>query len=286
MKQLLILILLTPCLHAFSQNASISIYKADNKEAAYPRLSKDNNSILFQTNTTGHWQLAILDIATNQISHLTTDSFNNNFPDWSPDNQLLAFCSDRDGNEEIYLMHKDGKGLKRLTNDQSRDIHPYFSTDGRFLLFNSTRGNGSFDIYQYDLHTGTISRLTDTPQNETCARYSPDMQSIVFLKNDHAGDDIFLMDLMTRSITNITNTPPVRDGWPMFSHDGQWIYFSSHQSGVFCIYRIQKDGSLLEKLSNPGPAEEDARVYVAHDGKSFIFNRRSGNTLEIRQASI
>jgi hypothetical protein len=54
-------------------------------------------------------------------------------------------------------------------------IHPYFSPDGKYLLFNSTRDNGSLDVYRLDLATRELLRITDSPMQETCARYSPDM---------------------------------------------------------------------------------------------------------------
>src|SRR5262245_36988508 len=130
-----------------------TIYRVNDKESAYPRFSNDNKKILFQSNASGKWQLQVLDIALNSVRNITHDTANNNFPDWSPDNKLIAFVSDRDGNEEIYLLNTIDSSLKRITNDAARDIHPYFSPDGNFILFNSTRGNGSLDIYRYEIKT-------------------------------------------------------------------------------------------------------------------------------------
>ena len=278
------LIVLSYSVSCLSQKTDDSklMYKVDGKEAAYPRLSADGQRILFQTNENGPWQLYILDIESGHSSPVMSDMYNNNFPDLSADNKWIAFTSDRDGNEEIYLMSVESGETKRITNDGGRDIHPYFSPDGKYLLFNSTRNNGSFDVYRYTIADATLERITDTPENETCARYSPDMSKIVLLQNSDAKDDIMLMDARTFKMKNLSATPQVRDGWPMFSHDNQWVYYSSFETGSACIYRIKPDGSKKTQLTFAAANEEDARVYVARGCGWFVYNKRVGNTIEIR----
>lgn len=58
-----------------------------NIENAYPRLSKDGSTILYQSNRSGSWQLYILDIASKRSIPLTNDTHNNNFPDWDATNE-------------------------------------------------------------------------------------------------------------------------------------------------------------------------------------------------------
>jgi TolB protein len=262
------------------------VYKADGKEAAYPRLSADNKRILYQSNESGKWHLFIMDTSGKKHQQLTEGTSNNNFPDWSADNRLVAFVSNRDGNEEIYLVKTDGTELKRITTDKARDIHPYFSPDGKCLLFNSTRGNGSLDIYRYNLASGNTARLTSTEDQETCARYSPDMKTIVFLRNNEEMDDIFLMEMETSMTRYLTNTPFKTDGWPMFGPDSKWIYYSSMDPGTYCMFRIREDGTSREQLSRAEEGEEHARVFISRTGHLLIFNRRIGRTIEIRSCSI
>ena len=252
-------------------------------ENAYPRLSNDGQRILYQSNRTGSWQLFVMDLTTGEQRRLTTDGFNNNFVDWSPDNQWVAFVSDRDGNEEIYRVRIDGTELERLTDDPARDIHPYFSPDGNSLLFNSTRGNGSLDVYRLELGTRELQRLTDSPMQETCARYSPDMQHIVLLRNDAYSDDVVILDLETGKFDNLTNTPLVIDGWPMYSADGRWIYYSTTISGQHSIHRVRPDGSGDETLTRAAPGEEDGRAFIGRDGQTLIYNKRKAGAIDIRR---
>jgi Tol biopolymer transport system component len=252
-------------------------------ENAYPRLSNDGRRILYQSNRTGSWQLFIMDASTGEQQRLTNDTFNNNFVDWSADNEWVAFVSDRDGNEELYRMRTDGTGLERLTEHPERDIHPYFSPDGKYLLFNSTRDNGSLDVYRLDLATRELLRITDSPMQETCARYSPDMRHIVLLRNGTTSDDVVILDVETKTMSNLTNTPIVIDGWPMYSPDGQWIYYSTMQSGQHSIHRVRPDGSGDEVLTSAAPGEEDGRAFIGSDGRVLIYNKRKDGRIDIRR---
>jgi Tol biopolymer transport system component len=252
-------------------------------ENAYPRLSNDGRRILYQSNRTGSWQLFIADTATGEQQRLTTDTFNNNFVDWSADNQWVAFVSDRDGNEELYRMRTDGSQLERLTEHPERDIHPYFSPDGNYLLFNSTRDNGSLDVYRLDLASRELLRITDSPMQETCARYSPDMRHIVLLRNGSTSDDVVILDVETGELANLTNTPLVIDGWPMYSPDGRWIYYSTMSSGQHSIHRVHPDGSGDEILTSAAPGEEDGRAFIGGDGRVLIYNKRKGGAIDIRR---
>ena len=255
-------------------------------ENAYPRLSSDGRRLLFQSDATGRWQLFLMDITTGGRTRLSDGTADDNFPDWSADGQWVAFVSNRDGDDEIYRMRIDGSGLERLTSHPGRDIHPYFSPDGHHVLFNSTRDNGSFDVYRLTLADRSLQRLTTDAANETCARYAPDMHSIVLLANDTRRDDIVLLDAATGVRTNVTNTPTVRDGWPTFAPDGQWIYYSTMANGRHCVHRIRPDGRDDQPLTDGGDGIEDGRAVATTDGATLVWNRRRPDGIDVLWARL
>ncbi len=253
---------------------------------AYPRISADKKQILYQCNDSGKWALCIYNLESAQNKILLKDTFNNYFADLSMDMKWITFVSDRDGNENIYLMKSDGSSLRRLTDHTARDIHPYFSPDGRYILFNSDRGNGSLDIYRYTIADAKCERLTDTPADETCARYSPDMKDIVFLRNGRSGDDLFVLHLSNFLSENLSNTPLSTDGWPCYSNDGKWIYYSGRYNGSYCLFRISKKGGNPEKITTPEPGEDHARVSLSSDGKLMVYNSEIANSIGIVMCEI
>ena len=117
-------------------------------------------------------------------------------------------------------------------------------------------------------------RLTDTPDDETCARESPDGTQIVYLRNNEFGlDDVFLMNLADSSVTNLTNTPS-RDGWPCWTPSGEGIIFSAAKDGGYKLYHMELKTGTLTPLTNPAPPAYDARANISADGGKIIFNRQ------------
>ncbi len=241
-------------------------------KCAYPRWSKDGKKILYQCDSSGKWKLMEMDIEKKTHKVLVGDSGNNYFADLSADNSWICFVSDRNGNEDLYLAKSDGSSVKCIIRDSARDIHPYFSPDGKYILFNSTRGNGSLDIYRYTISDGSIARLTDTPEDETCSRFAPDMKHIVYLKNSRREDDVYVLDLSNFLSTNISRTPDVHDGWPVYSPSGRWIYYSSMSSGAYSIFQSPSDGKWTTRLTTGKTGHEHTRASISPDGRRILYN--------------
>lgn len=280
----ILLLLVGLTIGAYSQKKQLSCDTLLLKEGvkyAYPRLSADQKSILYQSNESGHWQLKIIHRETQEITLIESDSLNNYFPDWSPDNKHIAFVSDRNGSENIYLFDTETGLSTAITNNKERNIHPYFSPDGKYILYNSTQGNGSLDVYMYDRSTGNHKRITQSKENETCARFSPDMKQLVYLKNSEKGDDIFLYTIKTKSEQNISHTPEIRDGWPVFSADGKSVFYSSLKTGNFCIVHSDLSGKTVQQLTKATEETEHARIFPGKDNSYFIYNLGYGETIAV-----
>jgi dipeptidyl aminopeptidase/acylaminoacyl peptidase len=259
----------------FPTDASVrEVLRMDNVENAYARWAV-GNTIVFQSNRDGRWQLYSMQANGMGQKNLSSNSFNDNFVSTSHDGKLIGFVSDRDGNEEIYIMNVDGSGVRRLTNNSARDIHPYFTPDGKRILFNSTRGGGSFEVYSMDINGENVQRLTSTPDEETCARLSPDGKNIVLLAGlvSVANDDVLLLDASGKNPINITKSTAA-EGWPTWSADGSKVYYASNATGTFCLYEIDKTGKNRRQLTSVTAPFMDARPEVSPDGKQLLFNRQ------------
>lgn len=243
-------------------------------EYAYPRLSKDGRSILFQSNETGSWRICIVATDGGCPVPITSDSTNCYFADWSPDGQRICFVSDRTGNEEIYVMRTDGSPQRQITDNGARNIHPYWSPDGQTIYFSSTMsGRSDLDVYRMAPDGSDLEVALNTANDETCARMSPDGAHLTLLINNETGlDDIFLVNVQDSSLRNLTHTP-TRDGWPCWTPDGSKIVFSAVQDDVFKLFLYDVEKGSIEKLTDPRPPYDDCRADVSPDGK-IVFNRQ------------
>ena len=267
---------LTSCRSTTGPVNPVRILGETGVEYAYPHFSNDGKRILFESNETGFWRLCVLTLQNDQIDVLTGDSVNSYFPDWSPDNSRICFVSDSTGNEQIYLMNSDGSHITQLTHNGARNIHPYWSPNGSKILFNSTMASpDNLEIFQMKPDGTGITRITQTSDQETCARLFADSDRIVYLRNNNHGlDDIFMMSLNDSSVTNLTNTP-ARDGWPTWTPDGSAVVYATIDNGSFKLFRYNIADGSRRRLTDPPPGSDDCRANVSPDGKRIVFNRQT-----------
>lgn len=156
-------------------------------------------------------------------------------------NGRIVFQSDR-GNEkcEIYSLEKEG--IKYMFEGASPD----FSSDGRFLVYISInqRKNENDNIAIYDFKNNK-KELLDTGKmyisRFSIPVFSPNQKKIAFKSSKNNFDNIFIYDLESFSITQVTQFTETekRKGLTIddieWSPDGSYIYFKVFKTGLFKI---------------------------------------------------
>jgi Tol biopolymer transport system component len=178
---------------------------------------------------------------------------------------------------ELYVANADGSGEHKLIGSTGFDYNARFSYDGKWLVFTSEReGRGQSDIYRVRADGTGLERLTDNPAVDDQPSMSPDDGSVAFVSDrDTHRANIWLLDLKTRKVRNLTGSPEIQgdtmkpDGFyrPMWSPDGKWIAFTSdrntewkaHDNGTawehlqeLAVYIIHPDGTDLRRLTAEG----------------------------------
>lgn len=265
----------------------VEVLRMEGVENAYPRWSPDGRRILFQSNRSGRWQLYVMDRDGGNERRLTDNAFDDNFPDWSPDGSQVAFVSNRGGDQDVYVMAMDGSGLRNLSRHPAFDIHPYWAPDGRSVLFNSNRREaGNYDVYRVSADGNDLVRLTDSDDEETCARLSPDGRRIVLLVGEGPGnEEVYRLDADGGNRVDLSRSP-VAEGWPAWSPDGREIVYASRETGIFCLYLMDSEGGHRRRITAPEPPFWDARPQIAADGRSVVFNRSDGRTIAIHRLEL
>ena len=223
----------------------------------------------------------------------------NDMPVWSPDGNSIAFFSDRGGNLDIFVMNSDGSQVEQLTRDafaslyftkSPEDRNPSWSPDGSQIAFESGRDNQMMTYVNHDIYVmaadGTnVKRLTDDGADEGTPRWSPNGESIAYVKMEYFSDqaliesptwDIYVMNVDGTDQIQLT-TDPASELEPSWSPDGAKIAFISDRNGQnFDIYVMNADGSNVTQLTDDS-ANEFGPVW-SPDGKQIVFNSdRNGN---------
>ncbi len=168
-------------------------------------------------------------------------------------------------NEYQYLVAQE----LALGRKMGRDIS--FSSDGNTIAVFAHREKGR-SLLLVDVLNGGLREIIDMDdlEQQSAPAFSPDGRTIAFSAWRNGQFDIFLLDLESRTITNLTNDE-LFDGAPVYSPDGRTVaYVSSVGSGFAKIFRTAVDKPGTRLALTTGESNENDPVY-SPDGKRIYF---------------
>ena len=128
--------------------------------------------------------------------------------------------------DEIYVVRADGTGARNITNNPANDWGPDWSPDGSTIVLNSDR-DGELRGYFAD-PDGSNVRPVGVDSWFEYPSWSPDGTRIVFEGAIGSNYEIFVLDLESGDVTQLTNAAG-DDSWAVWSPDGSMIAFSSER---------------------------------------------------------
>jgi Tol biopolymer transport system component len=245
-------------------------------------------TIVFSSVAPRGWDVYLFDVGTKKSQRLTEHPALDYNAAFSPDGQRVAFVSQRDGNHELYVVNRDGTGLKRLTRDFALDDHPAWSPDGKQIAFCSTRqpakspGKAWNAVYVMNADGAEVRRISPSDASDYSPAWSPrgDWIACASGSGDWGGTDLYVMkpDGSARKFV-VKN-----GGWPTFSADGAALYFHSQREKQWGIFRVNLDGSGLERITPGEVAAYTPRASA--DGKWLVAAVRRGQHRQIERIDL
>ncbi|USO01606.1 MAG: Tol-Pal system protein TolB [Alphaproteobacteria bacterium] len=148
---------------------------------------------------------------------------------------------------------------------------PRYSPDGKKVLMSATDKGAYSHIYEMDLGTKSIRKLTEGKYIDTSPSYSPDGKKIVFNSDRPGTQQLYVMDSNGKNIKRISFGPGGRYAAPVWSPRGDMICFTKIFDGAFHIGVMRTDGK-GERLLSTGYIVEDP--FWSPNGKAIIFTRQ------------
>jgi eukaryotic-like serine/threonine-protein kinase len=255
-------------------------------EEMFPGLFPDGQSLIFASSQTGNWDIYRQAVGDRSAVNLTegSDSYDTQ-PTISPDGARIAFRSSRNGGG-VFVMNIDGSNVTQVTDE---GFNPTWSPDGHELALNddnitnfearNTYPSAS-KLWAVDIASG--KRRVITTRDAVQANWSPHGQRLAFWGEQKGGH----RDIWTVAADGQSEPVPVTDDafvdWnPVWSADGEYLYFLSNRGGEMNLWRVSIDESrgFLRGVPEPAtlPSNNCQHVSFAGNGSGLVYGQSTRN---------
>ncbi len=157
-------------------------------------------------------------------------------PRISPDGTRVALGV-RDEEDDVWVLDLSRETLTRLTFAANADRNPVWTPDDQRVMFNSNRDGVSNLYWRAADGTGTVERLTESPNIQTPSSISPDGTGLVFEEiGPSAGRDLHTLTLDDNRQVEPLVTTAFGERNAEISPDGEWLAYQSDASGRDEVY--------------------------------------------------
>ncbi len=217
---------------------------------------------------------------------------------WSPDSKLFAFVAFSKGRNRLLIADVE---RRRMVNEIEIPgvpsfNYPAWSPKGDEIVV-SGLVDGHNDLFLYNLKTQSVSKLTNDNWCNIHPSWSPDGNTLVYVTDKPSDVDLFTkrmpgyylatINMRDREIKTHHIFPGAQNLNPVYSSDGNEIYFLSNRDGFRNVYRFNpqtgqvfKETHILTGISGMTPLspafshspDKDLFAYSYYfDGKYSVF---------------
>ncbi|MGI8783790.1 MAG: protein kinase domain-containing protein [Acidobacteriota bacterium] len=246
----------------------------------FPSLSPDGKSIVYVSLSSGNWDIYLQRVGGQNPVNLTKDSpATDTQPAFSPDGEHIAFRSSRAGGG-IFIMGATGESVRRLTDF---GYNPVWSPDGKEILCSIESTNWSpqeRDLFDNGLWIVNAAsgqkRQVQGPEDAVQPSWSPSGSRIAYWGLAKGGQrDIWTLPAAGGQPIAVTADKAL-DWNPVWSPDGEYLYFSSDRQGSMNLWRVRIDDQSGKTLAAPEPVTTGVAAWSQHasisrDGKQIAY---------------
>ena len=200
----------------------------------------------------------------------------------SADGKFVAFLSDRDGPYDVWVQQLGSGSFLNITKGQASGLGGRgirvtgFSDDGTHVWWPMT-GPDNKDVVWQAPTLGGAPRPFPRREQSLDMQLSPDLQKLLFMRNDIAGDPLFVADADGNNPEQIYVQQPGRHNhFPTWSADGRFVYFAGGPTVTeMDVWRVPVGGGDAERLTDNSNVGHLTRL----DARTLLYTARRDDGL-------
>jgi serine/threonine-protein kinase len=182
----------------------------------------------------GPTSLVRIDRQTGQRELVTADHFAGS-PHLHPDEKRIVMHGSA-ANDLVLVLDLERGTVLRMSDGSSNSILPIWGPKGEGIVYTGDR-SGSEEIVWLPADGAALQKLVDPAgQPQDGSSWSPDGTVLAINRGPRSNRDIWMLDLERGGPPKPFLTSSAYEGEPVFSPDGQWIVYTSDESGVLEVY--------------------------------------------------
>jgi hypothetical protein len=201
----------------------------------------------------------------------------------SPAGDVLAYeqLDEVAGTRDIWTLDLARSQKTRITSDPDDDLAPVWSPDGRWIYFASNRGGRSAIFRHAADGTGT-DEVFMSESGRAVPFHISVANLLTFTRQDQRRDiDVWVVPIGSPAGAGDQHTfraSTWRENEPRFSPDGQWIAYSTTDTGDRHVY--------IERIAQPGPrwqlsVRNGREPFWRADGKEVYYHGPDRNLMAV-----